>query len=315
MPNKSYSLTISLLVILLGLGACGLGEKKKPSLVAATVNGDDITIQLVNQVLSHTPGITAENTDQARKEILDRLILQELAVSKATESKLDKTPEVVMALEASRRDILARAYLNKVAGGGDNIDKAEATRYFNEHPELFSQRRIYSLRDISLHSDEKLNMSLQGMVANNKSIEAIAGWLKEKNISFKENNVLSAAEKLSMQIPPKIAKLKVGQSTVIVTGQVMHVVSLTQSIADPVSFDTALPQIQQYLGTERRQQMVSSELKKLRDTAKVTYLGEFAAAKPQGAPVSGGTLIGPTVETIQTKADAASIAKGVDEKR
>lgn len=313
MPNKSYRLTISLLVILLGLDACGLGEKKMASQVAATVNGADITIQLINQVLSHTPGITVENTEKARKEILDRLILQELAVSKATESKLEQTPEVIMALEASRRDILARAYLNKVAGSADNIDKAEATRYFNEHPELFSQRRIYSLRDISLQSDEKLNMSLQDMVAKNKSMQAIAGWLKGKNINFKESDVSSASEKLSMEILPKIAKLKVGQSTVIVTGQVMHVVSLTQSIADPVNFDTALPQIQQYLGAERRQQIVSSELKKLRDTAKVIYMGEFAAAKPEGAPVSGGTLN--TQAADPAKADAAGITKGAEEKK
>ena len=283
--------------------------KKEANQVAATVNGVDISARQVNEVLAHTPGISVANTDQVRKEILERLILQELAAAKAAESKLDRSPEVSVALEAARREILARAYLSQVAGNKENVDQAEATRYFNDHPELFAQRRIYSLRDISLQRDESSLTSLQNMLANNKSMQEIARWLKEKNISFKENDVSSAAEKLSMEILPKIAKLKAGQSTVIVTGQVMHVVSVTQSIEAPVNLATALPQIQQYLGAERRQQMVSSELKKLRDSAKVVYLGEFAAG---GSAYAVASNVQAT--TVHDKA-AESITNGVEEKK
>ena len=42
----------------------------------------------------------------ARREVLDRLVDQELAVEKAIEKKLDRSPEVLLALENARREIL-----------------------------------------------------------------------------------------------------------------------------------------------------------------------------------------------------------------
>ena len=171
MQINSYRLPFCLLAMSIGLSACGLGEKKDASQVAAKVNGAEITVHQINQVLSHTPGVTQENADKARKEILEHLVVQELAVAKATDAKLDRTPDVVMAIDAARRDILARAYFNQIAGTASNVDQAEIKHYFDDHPELFSQRRIYSLIDIALQRDEKLIAPLQEMAANNKSMQ------------------------------------------------------------------------------------------------------------------------------------------------
>jgi EpsD family peptidyl-prolyl cis-trans isomerase len=282
MRINAYRFTICLLALSIGLSACGLGKKKEAGQVAAKVNGAEITVQQINQVLSHIPGVTAENADKSRKEILERLIVQELAVAKATESKLDQNPEVLMALDASRRDILARSYFNQIAGTQNNVGETEVKRYFDEHPDLFSQRRIYSLMDIALQRDEKLIALLQDMVANHKPMQEIARRLKENGTKFEAHNYASAAEQLSLELLPKIAKLADGQTTVIVAGQTVHVINVVNSRQEPIDFATASPQIQKYLGTERGQQQISSAIKKLRDTAKVEYLGEFAAENPQG---------------------------------
>jgi EpsD family peptidyl-prolyl cis-trans isomerase len=315
MHNNSYRLFACLLVISLGLVACGKhGDKKEATQVAAKVNGAEISVHQINQVLSHAPGVTQENADKARKEILERLIVQEIAVAKATEAKLDRSPEVMMALEAARRDVLARAYLNQVGSAAAKVGADEVKRYFNEHSELFAQRRIYSLQDIALQRDEKLMAPLQEMVSKNKPMQEIAGWLKENNAKFKANADVRAAEQLPLELLPKVAKLADGQTIVVDAGQVVQVIHLVVSKQEPVDLATATPRIQQYLGNQQGQQAISSEMKKLRDAAKVEYLGEFAAEKqkqstvpvPAPAPVEDK----PVAPAQAKQAVDESIAKG-----
>ncbi len=254
--------------------------------MAAKVNGAEISVYQINQALSQTPGVTEANAGKARKEILDRLIVQQLAVAKATDAKLDRTPEVVMALDAARRDVLARAYMDQVASSAANVDKSDIRKYFDDHPDLFAQRRLYSLTDIALKSDDKLIATLKDMAAANKSMQDIAQYLKDNNAVFEAHNYNSAAEQLPLDLLPSIAKLSDGQTAVIPAGQVVHVINVIKSKQEPVTFEVASPQIQKYLAAERRQQLILAEIKRLKDTAKVEYLGEYSADKPVPVPAS-----------------------------
>ena len=63
-------------------------EKKKEagaSPAAVVVNKEEITVQQVNQVLQQQRGLKPEQADAASKQVLERLIDQELAVQKAVE--------------------------------------------------------------------------------------------------------------------------------------------------------------------------------------------------------------------------------------
>jgi EpsD family peptidyl-prolyl cis-trans isomerase len=307
MKKNSLLLLFSLLAISIGLTACGLGKQKDASQVAAKVNGVEITVHQINQILSRTPGITPENADKARKELLERLIVQELAVAKATDSKLDRTPDVVMALDTAHRDILARAYLSQLAESSANIAPEDIRRYYDNHPEMFSHRRIYSLTDIAFQQNDKLNPPLQGMINANKSMQEIALWLKGNSIKFEAHNTTNAAEQISLEILPSISKLSEGQTTLVSVGQATHIISVNKFRDEPVSFEIASPQIKQYLSTDNGNKIIAAEMKKLREAAKIEYLGEFSAAKPQAATPPAAD----TKEPAQTKAaQDESIAKG-----
>jgi EpsD family peptidyl-prolyl cis-trans isomerase len=290
-------------VLLISLAACSSGEKKGAGQIAAKVNGDEISVGLLNQALSMTPGITEANAAKARKEILDKLIVQELAVQKAMDAKLDRTPQVIMALDMARREVLARAYLDQISSGAANISQSDIRKYFDDHPDLFTQRRIYSLVDISVANDDKVAEQLKGMVAANKSMQDIAQWLKDNNVKFAANNSVNPAEQLPLDILPSIAKLSDGQAAVIPQSQVLHVIELVKSKQEPVTFDQASPQIQKYLGAENRQQMIMAEVKRLKDAAKIEYFGEFSSEqkKPSDAQPS---------QEKPASNDSSDIAKG-----
>src|SRR5688500_1830131 len=86
---------IILLPAVIGLGACDSKEPQKPaSQVAAKVNSGEISVHQVNYALTRA-GVRAskpEMAPQVRREILNRLVDQELAVEQAINKKLDRSP-------------------------------------------------------------------------------------------------------------------------------------------------------------------------------------------------------------------------------
>ncbi len=302
---NSRRLSVVLLLVITGLTACGSDEKKEVGQVAANVNGHEITIYQINQVLAHATGVTEANLAQARHEILDKLIDQELAVTKATDAKLDRSPEVVMALDAARREILAKAYYEQVANSAVGVESDKVKSYFDDHPALFSNRRIYSMVDIAFKSDDKAVALVKNMVASNKPMQEIAQALKANGTLFEAHNYNSPAEKLSLEMLPSIAKLSDGQTGVVLAGPVVHVINVIKSQQAPVTFEVASPMIQKYLSSADKQALVAAEMKRLKDTAKIEYVGEFNKAS---APVAAPTA---SVKASEDKAaEAASIAKG-----
>src|SRR5919201_4014082 len=103
---------LALIVVLLALGVAGgcgkQPESKKATQVAAKVNADEITVHQVNRVLARSQNLAPELAEQAKREILDKLIDQTLARQQALKKKLDRSPGVMQAVEAARSEILAR---------------------------------------------------------------------------------------------------------------------------------------------------------------------------------------------------------------
>ena len=89
-----------------------------------------------------------EAAPKIRREILDKLVDQELAVEQAVEKKLDRSPEVLMAIENARREILARAYVEQITASMPKPTVDEAKKYYAENPQLFAERRIYNIQEI-----------------------------------------------------------------------------------------------------------------------------------------------------------------------
>ena len=134
----------------------GCGDKKekdKPaSQTAAKVNKEEITVHQINYVLQQQRGLAPEQAASASKQVLERLVDQELAVQKAQEQKLDRDPRVVQQIEASRREIVARAYVDKIAAGAPKPSPAEIKAYYDAHPALFKERKVYNLQELAIQA-------------------------------------------------------------------------------------------------------------------------------------------------------------------
>ncbi len=270
--------------------------KKAATQVAAKVDSDEITVHQVNEVLVRTPNVRADVADQAKREILDKLIEQQLARQQAIKKELDHSPRTMLAIEAAKSEILARAYLESVTGALPKPTPEETKKYYAEHPELFAQRRIFSLEEISFTATGDQIAGLAERVAKARSMQEIADWLKSKAIPFAPNRGVRAAEQLPLDILPKVQAMKDGEMQLLDAGGGRHqIIRVVTSKMEPVSEELAAPRIQQYLFNRRASEAVANELKQLKAQAKIEYVGEFAG--------------GAAAADAKAKAEAAAKAK------
>lgn len=273
------------------LAACGRGEHKPASQVAARVNSDEITVHQVNNVLARAPNLPAEAAAKAKHEIVDRLIEEQLAKQQAIEKKLDRSPGVVQAIEAARSEILARAYLQQLAAAQAKPTPDEVKKYYAAHPELFSERRLYVLEEIALQRKDDLVAPLRERVAKAKSMQEIGEWLKAREVQYMVNRGARAAEQIPLDLLPQLSAMKDGDIQLMESEGRLDVVRRVASKPAPVDEATATPRIEQFLFARRSGEIVAEEMKRLKSKAKIEYVGEFAqdAPKAAAAPVPAAT--------------------------
>jgi EpsD family peptidyl-prolyl cis-trans isomerase len=121
----------------------------------------------------------ADQLERARKTAVDRLIDQELLAAKAVEEKLDRTPETLMAIELARREILARARVQQLMAAAPKLTPGDVTKYYVTHPELFAERQVYSLQEITFPTQKRGVADVQALVDKGAAMNDIQELLRE----------------------------------------------------------------------------------------------------------------------------------------
>ena len=274
---------VAVLASSLVLVACGDKKDKGASQTAAKVNKEEITVHQINFVLQQQRGLKPEQADAASQQILERLIDQELAVQKADELKLDRDPRIVQQLEAVRREVLARAYAEKVGEGAAKPAAEEIKKYYDENPALFGQRRIYSLQEIQIEVAADQLPALRTKLTEAKTINDFIEHLKASGLKFSGNQAVRPAEQLPLASLKTLSAMKDGQAVITPTPAGAVVVVLAGSRSQPVSEDQARPAIEQFLLNDRKRKLLDDDRKTLRSSAAIQYVGKFAQAASAAA--------------------------------
>jgi EpsD family peptidyl-prolyl cis-trans isomerase len=275
-PLARHAVAIASLFALISLAGCG-EEKKAATQVAAKVNKEEISVHQINNVLSRSGNLPPEQVKLASRQVLERLVDQELLVQKAVEKKLDRDPKAMQAIEAARRDILARFYMESVTAAAAKPTPGEIGEFYSKRPELFAERRLFSLQEMSIAGNPaELLPRLQEQMAKAKNLGDIASWLKSQNIPFAGNATTKAAEQLPLELLPRFHQMKDGQIAVLPTKDGLQVVQLLASRAAPMDQKAATPYVEQFLMNQKKGEVSTRELKQLREQAKIEYVGEFA---------------------------------------
>lgn len=272
-----------LMVVVVGaamtISGCSGGNAKEgapASQVAVKVNDGELSIHQVNEQLARLPTVPAAQQDQARKRVVESLVDQELLVQKASEKKLDRDPDVLAALEQSRAQILASAYLQKTLASQSRPSEEMVRKYYADNPAMFAQRRVFRLQELSTDLPSGRVAELRAAVSAAKSLSEVAAWLQKNRAQVAVNSAVRGPEQLPLQQVPEIGQMKDGEMRVFANDGKLTVLQILASQSQPLDEAKAAPLIEQFLGTRRRDELARGEIKRLRESAKIQYVGEFA---------------------------------------
>jgi hypothetical protein len=202
-------------------------------------------------------------------------------------------PATLQSIEAARNEILARAYLEQLAGTLPAPSDEEIKRYYAEHPALFAERRVYGLEEIHVPLKDA-PAALKERVAQKSDLREVGNWLKSRNVSFEESRAVRAAEQLPLEWLPHMQSMQPGEIQILESGERVYIVRLAAAHAAPVDEATARPRIRQFLGNRRLSEAVAKALKDLRQRSNIEYAGEFSgAAGKEAAGASPQVADGP----------------------
>lgn len=265
------------------LSACSDGKAiqavtgKPASEVAARVNGEAIPVSQVNAVLALSPDMQGNDTDQARQRVLDKLIDQQIVYAQAVDKKLDRDPRVMQLIDAAKREIVARAYLDSLMNSPAQVTQSDMHQYYVENPDLFAQRKVFDLEQIVTEARPELNAPLRHMVNEGRSMDEIGKFLADQGADFKSDSGVRTAEQIPLDVLPRLADVKDGRVALIESGQRFYLVHVLASKLAPISEAEARPRIEMFLANQQGQRIVAQEIKRLRDSARIEYMGDFAS--------------------------------------
>jgi EpsD family peptidyl-prolyl cis-trans isomerase len=309
MPGAGRAAVLAMTAVTVLLAGCGdKKDKDKPATqTAARVNKEEITVHQINFVLAQQRGLAPEQAASAGKQVLERLIDQELALQKAAEQKIDRDPRVVQQVEAARRDIITRAYVERIGAGAPKPSAEEVKKYYDEHPALFRERRIYTIQELAIEATPEQVDQVRAKLQASKNVNEFVDYLKASSIKFAGNQAVRPAEQLPLAALPAFAKMKDGQTLFNKTPKGAQVIVLAGSRSQPVDEERARPAIEQFLLNERKRKVVADDLKALRTSAKVEYVGDYIKTAEEKAAAEKAALeVKPSVSALTNASDAAS---------
>lgn len=278
--------TVVAAALVMALGMTGCGDKEKassPSQVLAKVNGKEITVLQLNYLLAQEQRLDKAQ-QHSKQKLLDDLIQQELLVQKAEELKLDRNPNVLQAVEFAKRQVLAQAVAGQLLGKVKDPAESEIKKFYDAHPLIFAERRIYNLSVFVIKADA-LNPAVGEQLNKSTNGDETTKILKEAGINYTATESKAPAELLPEPVLNQLQKMSVGDIVQIKEGSNLLMMQLKGSEDAPVEVATAKPAIVNRLKQESMQSVGSDTLDNLKKQAKIEYLQKFdesvsAATKP-----------------------------------
>jgi EpsD family peptidyl-prolyl cis-trans isomerase len=303
--HRLHQAAVAIAASVLALAGCGDRRDNVASQAAARVNKSEITVHQINFVLQQQRGMRPEQAESAGQLILEALIEQELAVQKGEDLKVDRDPRVVQQIEAAKREIIARAYLEKVGEAAARPTPEEVQKYYNDKPALFAQRRVYSIQEIAIEARPEQVPALREKLGRSKDIGEFIEFLKAGEYRFAGNHAVRTAEQLPLNSVEALARMKDGETLLVPSANGAQVVVLLGSRMQPASLDQARPAIEQFILNDRKRKLAADDLRNLRAQAKIQYIGKFAE-KPASDASAPRESPGPMAIKPSATAPAAS---------
>lgn len=239
---------------------------------AAIVDGVAISQQ---SVIAAVP----EEDFTRRNAQLDAFISEQLLANAAVRDKLDTDVAVVAAQETARRQTLARAYIARKSAALPKPTSEEINAFYEEHPELFAQRRIFRLQEIAIVVSPERIAEVTERFRDLNTFKDRAGWLEQEGLSFTTGVTVKPAEDIPADLLSVLVSLQDGDAFNMPTENGLATVQITGVEDQPLTLTQAESFIERFLSNQRLGEMLNQETERLRDSAEIEYFPPYSAEK------------------------------------
>lgn len=253
---------LPLIALTIGITACD--RAPADAQLIARVNGAEISAREI-----HPDG--SASVAQAVEKVIDR----ELLVQKALEEGLERDPAVKDSIDNARRQVLAQAYLDRAASTASKPSPGEVRAFYAENPALFAERRIYRMRELVVSANAEMVDVLRAQAARETDLDAVASWLKSRNVRFSAAAETQPAEQLPLAFLPQMARMKAGDIGVFRTPAGANVIQVVNVEDAPLALGESQALIEEFLAGRKRLEVAAAEVKRLRAAARIEYVAQF----------------------------------------
>lgn len=291
-----------MLMAVVGLSACG-NKEKKAGQALVRVNGEEITVLQLNDELTRA-GVKAEQQEAATKQLLESLIDRQLILTEAKRNKIDRTPDVMQAIERAKTQIIVQAYLQSIVSKTAKPSNVDINDYFQKHPEYFTQRKQFDMKQLVIATSD-FSDKLKQVIDSAKSLDEIATWLDGNGVKYARGQLSRSTADMPIEMGSKLQAVPRGQLFIVREGNKTLINSLIEAKDSPVTLKDASPKIEQYLINKKNRDVADAEITHLRSLAKIEYLGASAPVAataplaPEANPAGNGQTEGGAAEPKQ----------------
>jgi peptidyl-prolyl cis-trans isomerase C len=286
MPGQQVLGGVLILILVAALSACGNKEKKAGQSLAR-VNGEDITFLQINDELNRA-GVQPGQEEVARKQLLESLIDRQLILAEAINNKIDRTPDVMQAIERSKAQIIAQAYLHNITARIVPPSKAEINEYFERHPEFFSKRKEFDLQQLIIE-DKNFTAELKAFIDSAKTLDEVVAWMDKHDVPYSRAKTTRTTTDVPSDIAGKLMVMPKGQIFLVEQSGNKILNALADIKDSPVTALNAAPQIGQFLINKKNREAIDVEIVHLRSLAKIEYLNASAPVAIQAPTTTPAT--------------------------
>jgi EpsD family peptidyl-prolyl cis-trans isomerase len=253
------------------------------SQVVATVQGRQITKADLDAEMAGAPAPDAAHLQGAEANALRDMIARDIMARAARAQGLDRTPAFRREVTRVSDTLLAQALQEKLATTPPPTTRAAAMAFMGAHPDLFAQRKIFTLDQIRLAppSDPALLKALSGLT----SLDQIAAALAQSKTPFQRDTAQLDAVGAAPALVEALAKAPPGQLFVLPQGAILSINQIKATRTEPFTGEPAIAYAQKVLTTQADRGAVQNGLKVL-----------FAKAAKQVKVAKGYELANPTLD-------------------
>lgn len=250
------------------------GGAKKEGPVLAEVNGVTITAGDLNREVKNLPDYVKAmaETPQGRKQILETMVIRELALQKATKEGLDKGAEFEEKLRDLRKSLIVESYLKKRVEAEAQISDADLKKFYDQNIEKFKVGEQIRASHILVKTDKEARDILAKIKAGG-NFEELARKNSVDSSSAKGGDLGWFGKGSMVPIFEKAAlALKEGQvSDVVKSDFGYHIIKLTgKRPAGTRPFDEVKNQIKAAIMPGKQQEVFQKIKEELKKNAKIT---------------------------------------------